>query len=118
MELGCVVFLFGVPIMIWMFIEYIREQSNRRNGRSKTPTSYPYLSKYDQKIKIAGRNDLTSWALHKHPEDIDAHDYRDFSVLDANVVIHKEGGVNKVVKGLEKGRILSDWEVDELKKED
>jgi len=39
-------------------------------------------------------------------------------VLDADIVIHREGGVNKIVKGPGKERILSDWEVDELEEDD
>jgi hypothetical protein len=50
-------------------------------------------------VKYTGRDDLTCWALHKNPEDIEIHDYRDYSILDADVVIHREGGVNKIVKG-------------------
>jgi len=61
-------------------------------------------------VKITGSDDLISWALHKHPADIDAHDYSDPSILDADIIIHREGGVNKVVKGPDKGRVLTDWE--------
>lgn len=116
MDLGCVVFLFGVPILIWWFIEYIRDRSKSNNSQSRESTFSPGLS--NQNVKITGRDDLLSGSLYKHPEDIDAHDYRDFSVLNADVVIHREGGVNKVVKGPGKGSILSDWEVDELEEED
>jgi hypothetical protein len=113
MELGCVVFLFGVPIMIWMFIEYIREHSKNTYPPPKTSSLYPNLRDYNQKVKVTGRSDLTSWALHKHPQDIDAHDYRDFSMVDDDVVIYREGSVNKIVKGPDRGRILEDWEVED-----
>lgn len=66
---------------------------------------------HNRKVKYTGRDDLTSWALHKHPEDIEIHDYRDYSILDADVVIHREGGVNKIVKGADVGRIFSDEEL-------
>ena len=85
-------------------MQSISGKSNKPYGRTGTSTTFTDSSK----IKITGRDDLTSWALHKHPEDIDAHDYRDFSVLDADVVIHREGGVNKVFKGPDRGRILTD----------
>jgi len=80
MELGCVVFLFGVPIMIWMFIEYIREHSKSTYNPPKTSSLHSNLHNNNQKVRITRSNDLTSWALHKHPEDIEVHDYRDFSV--------------------------------------
>jgi len=37
MELGCVVMLFGVPIMIWWFIEYIRDQSKTTTSPIRRP---------------------------------------------------------------------------------
>ncbi len=111
MELGCVVLItMGVVILLYI-MQSISGKSNKPYGRTGTFTG-------SSRIKITGRDDLTSWALHKHPEDIDAHDYRDYSVLNADVVIHREGGVNKVVKGADRGRILSDWEVDELEEDE
>jgi len=117
MELGCVVLLFGVPIMIWYFIEYIRDQS-KNASRTRGASIYSGQGKYHPRVRTTGPDDLTSWALHKHPQDIEAHDYGDLSVLDADVVIHREGGVNKVIKGPDKGRILTDWEVDEMEEDE
>jgi hypothetical protein len=117
MELGCVVMLFGVPLMIWWFIEYIRDQSKKGGQTPRMPISSSQ-GKYHPGVRTTGPDDLTSWALHKHPQDIEAHDYGDLSVLDADVVIHREGGVNKIVKGPDSGRILTDWEVDELEEDD
>jgi hypothetical protein len=114
MELGCVVAIaMGVVILVYI-VQSISSKSSKPHGR----TGDSSILDDSSRIKITGRDDLTSWALHKHPEDIDAHDYRDFSVLDADVVIHREGGVNKVVKGPDRGRILTDWEVDELEEDE
>ena len=118
MELGCVVMLFGVPILIWYFIECIRDQSKSTNSPIKRPPISPDLGNYNKNVRITGPDDLLSGSLYKLPQDIEAHDYGDLSVLDADVVIHREGGVNKVVKGPDRGRILSDWEVDELEEDD
>ncbi len=114
MELGCVVAItMGVVILLYI-MQSISGKSNKPYSRTGSSTTFTGSSR----IKITGRDDLTSWALHKHPEDIDAHDYRDYSVLDADVVIHREGGVNKVVKGPDRGLILTDWEVDELEEDE
>ena len=57
----------------------------------------------NQKVKVTSREDLTSWAIHKYPGDYEGRDYRNLSALDADVVIHREGGINKVVQRARQG---------------
>ena len=96
----CLALAFFVIVVIVIYIQ-------KHTGT--TPSSHSS----NPQVRITGRDDLTSWALHKHPQDIDVIDYRDRSVLNAAIVIHRDGGVNKVVKGPNEGRILTDREVDE-----
>jgi hypothetical protein len=118
MELGCVVLIAMGFIIIISLIQSISDKLNKTSGQTGNPTIYTSSNNYNGKVRITGSNDLTSWALHKHPQDIEDYDYSNPSVLDADVVIHREGGVNKVVKGPDKGRILTDWEVDELEEDE
>jgi len=60
-------------------------------------------------VTFTQRNELTSWALHKQPGDIQQGDY--ILPPSGDVVIHREGGVVKIVKGPGAGRVLSEWEL-------
>jgi hypothetical protein len=62
-------------------------------------------------VTYTQRSNLTSWALHKQPGDIQSSDY--VIPPSGDVVIHREGGVVKIVKGPGAGRVLSEWELDD-----
>jgi hypothetical protein len=107
----CLALVFFVIILIVVNIDNLIGISSSQS--SVGSNSLPRIAGQNPRVKITGREDLTSWALHKHPQDIDIHDYRDVSVTNADIIIHREGGVNKVVKGAARNRILSDREVDQ-----
>jgi LytS/YehU family sensor histidine kinase len=91
-----------------------------RNRKSKTAASMSYSynsapqtytnseSTYGRHktVILTKRNELTSWALHKQPGDVQLNDY--VIPPSADVVIHREGGIAKIVKGPYVGRILSE----------
>jgi hypothetical protein len=77
------------------------------------------ISSRKQDVLFTNRQNLTSWALHKQPGDITPSDYINYGAINAaDTVIHRECGINKIVKGPDAGRILSDWEVDDYLKDD
>jgi hypothetical protein len=115
MEVCLALVIFAIIIIVIVAQDLSNKISSRSSGGS---TTLPGIANQNSKVRITGRDDLISWALHKHPEDIDTIDYRNTSVQDADVVIHRDGGVNKVIKGPDKGRILTDREVEEYQRRD
>lgn len=135
MDLGCVV-LAGSFIFIIAFLILDRQNPRKSIGRRITPTTLTsdntFNNSYIQesgptaltstgspqhKVKITGSDDLISWALHKHPADIEANDFINSSIYyKSDYIIHRDGGVNTVIKGPGKGRVLTDWEMDRYEK--
>ena len=73
---------------------------------------------FSRKVKLVGEDNLKSWALHKYKEDIDTHVFTDTSVFNGGDTIVYRGqgldkGINKILNGPDRGRILSDWELDD-----
>ena len=73
---------------------------------------------FRRKVRFVGEDNLKSWALHKYKEDIDIYDFSDTSAFNGvDTVIYRgqglDKGINKIVNGPDRGRILSDWELDD-----
>ena len=50
-------------------------------------------------VKKVHRSDLTPWAMHKQPEDIEINDLADVWVSQReDVVVYEDGGVRKVLQ--------------------
>jgi hypothetical protein len=75
---------------------------------SRDSLSYSNL-RFGKTITYTERNNLIGWALHKQPGDIQLNDY--IIPPSGDVVVHREGGIVKIVKGPGAGRVLSEWEL-------
>jgi hypothetical protein len=79
------------------------------NTPSKTYVDSMPVKRPQKKLTYTQRNMLIGWALHKQPGDIELHDY--IIPPDGDIVVHREGGVVKIVKGPGAGGVLSEWEL-------
>jgi hypothetical protein len=93
--------------------QYQPEKTANYIPSSLSSTDTERISTYPPRrtVTYTQRNNLTSWALHKQPGDIQPSDY--MIPPSGDIVIHREGGVVKIVKGPGAGRVLSEWELDD-----
>jgi hypothetical protein len=105
---------FGFLIFVVFGIEALMDRIRGKSGGDTGSAYYYSPDKPKPGVVITRPENLTSWALHKYPEDIELHDIADgIATSFADTVIHRDGGINVIIKGRDKGRKLENWEVDD-----